>query len=141
MTGETWTLAFQCKGAPREKEFITVNIDRDDISFYNLLCMKSKFGYADRDYLYYKKRCGRDIANLEMIDYEDQALSMIETNENEMKVRLVLSRDEPREQQVTITPLKRSRDQPNTDQSATDPPIDAYKVWLHNLQSDEPDTG
>jgi hypothetical protein len=58
-----------------------------------------------------------------------------------MKVRLVLSRDEPRERQVTITPLKRSRDQPNTDQSATDPPIDAYKVWLHNLQSNEPDTG
>jgi hypothetical protein len=58
-----------------------------------------------------------------------------------MKVRIVLSRDEPRERQVTITPLKWSRDQPNTDQSATDPPIDAYKVWLHNLQSDEPDTG
>jgi hypothetical protein len=55
MTGEMWTLAFQCKGAPREKEFITVNIDRADISFYNLLCMKSKFGYAGRDYLYYKK--------------------------------------------------------------------------------------
>jgi hypothetical protein len=31
---------------------------------------------------------------------------MIETNENEMKVRIVLSRDEPRERQVTITPLK-----------------------------------
>jgi hypothetical protein len=55
MTGEMWTLAFQCKGAPQEKEFITVNIDRADISFYNLLCMKSKFGYAGRDYLYYKK--------------------------------------------------------------------------------------
>jgi hypothetical protein len=55
MTGEMWTLASQCKGAPREKEFITVNIDRADISFYNLLCMKSKFGYAGRDYLYYKK--------------------------------------------------------------------------------------
>lgn len=88
-----------------------------------------------------KKRRGRDVASLEVIDFEDQALSMIEMNESERQVRLVLTRDPPRELHATITPIKRPRDLPNTDDPSTDPPIDAYWIWLQKLQSDEPDTG
>jgi hypothetical protein len=31
--------------------------------------MKDQLGYAARDFLYYKKRCGTDVASLEPVDY------------------------------------------------------------------------
>nr|TKW15028.1 hypothetical protein SEVIR_5G204600v2 [Setaria viridis] len=59
---------------------------RANITFFNLVCLKSKLGYCGRAFLYYKERCGRNTAAL----IGEQ--------------------------------------------------IDAYKIWLQNLQQDEPDT-
>ena len=85
--------------------------------------------------MYYKKRCGRDVARLELIDFEEDAESMIQNNQRERKVRIVLSRDQARELQVSITPMKRPREPEGTDQQRRQEPIDEYKVWLANLQN------
>ncbi|KAJ1267938.1 hypothetical protein BS78_07G097300 [Paspalum vaginatum] len=101
-TGEIWILDFHCKGAPPNNEFLNMDIDRGDISYYNLVCLKLKLGYASRDFLYYKKRCGRNAARLELIDFHHQAAEMIKEGEGEMKARLVLTKKQPKEMQVSI---------------------------------------
>jgi hypothetical protein len=66
---------------------------------------------------------------------------MIEDNQEERKIRLVLSREQVTDNQVTVTPMKRKRGQPNSDDLITNEQPDAYKVWLANLQAREEHTG
>jgi hypothetical protein len=73
-------------------------------------CLKDKFEYSVRDYLYYKKRCGRDTTSVVPIDFEHQARSMIQTYETERKVCLIMTKEPLNELRVSITPIKRSRD-------------------------------
>jgi hypothetical protein len=77
LTGERWSLFFHCQGAEPNKEFIEIVLDRASISLFQLLCLKAKFGYFSRDFLFYKKRCGRDVATLAVIEVEKDAKSMI----------------------------------------------------------------
>jgi hypothetical protein len=51
-------------------------------------------------------------------------------NNMKKKVQMLLSRDQPTQLQVNITPMK----QPMVLEPCTDDPIDAYKVWLMDLQ-------
>lgn len=106
-----------------------------------LLSLKEQLGYSVRDFLYYKKRCGRAVATLEPIDYSRDADRMIESNQDEREVRLVVSRERVKDNQVTITPMKRKRSQQNSDDPITNEQLDAYKVWLANLQAEEEHTG
>jgi hypothetical protein len=110
-------------------------LDRASISLFWLLCLKAKFGYSTRDFLFYKKRCGRDVATLEAIEFEKDAESMIQNSEGERKFKLLLIRDQPTELCVSLTPIKRPREPTNICQQCTKEPIDAYKVWLANLQA------
>jgi hypothetical protein len=126
---------FHCEGAEPNKEFIEVVIDRASISLFQLLYLKAKFGYSSRDFLFYKKRCGRDVATLEAIEFEKYAESMIQNSEGEKKVKLLWTRDQPTELHVSVTPIKRPRELTNICQPCTEEPIDAYKVWLTNLQA------
>jgi hypothetical protein len=91
--GEIWTLLFECMGAPLDREFVELQLDRTYITFSNLFCLKDKFGYSVRDYLYYKKRCGRDTTSVELIDFEHEAISMIQTCETERKVCLIMIKE------------------------------------------------
>jgi hypothetical protein len=70
---------FPCEGAKPNKEFVEIVLDRASISLFQLICLKSKFEYSSRDFLFYKKRCGRDIATLESIEFEKDIESMIKT--------------------------------------------------------------
>jgi len=65
-------------------------IQKSDLRFKTLSSLKDQLGYAVRDFLYYKKRCGRDVATLEPIDYIKHAKIMIQENEMEKEIRLVL---------------------------------------------------
>jgi hypothetical protein len=69
----TWTLYFNCQGGQQGLEFFQYEVERSNISFGNLLTMKSHLGYGVRDYLYYKKRCGNAVATLQEIDYDVDA--------------------------------------------------------------------
>lgn len=60
--------------------------------------------------MYYKKRLDKDVAKLEIIDYESDAQIMIQANSSERKVRLLLTREEPDNMEVNITPIKRPRE-------------------------------
>jgi hypothetical protein len=51
-------------------------IDRDEVTFGNLITMKSNLGYGARDYLYYKRRCGNALATLNEIEYDDDTNAM-----------------------------------------------------------------
>jgi hypothetical protein len=138
-TGEIWTLLFECKGAPLHREIVELQLDRAYITFSNLFCLKYKFGYLVRDYLYYKKRCGRDTTSVKLIDFEHQTSWMRQTYETERKVHLIMTKEPLNELQVSITPIKHSRDLV-MDEEPVQEDLDAYKVWLQELQLEEPDT-
>ncbi|PAN34883.1 hypothetical protein PAHAL_6G139700 [Panicum hallii] len=84
---EKWTLYFTCKGVPAGQEFIQYETDRSDLTFGNLLIMKSHMGYGVRDYLYYKNK--KAVATLKEIDYDVDANSMVVINADEGEIRLV----------------------------------------------------
>jgi hypothetical protein len=138
-TGEIWTLLFECKGAPLHRESVELQLDRAYITFSNLFCLKDKFGYSVTEYLYYNKRCGRDTTSVELIDFEHQARSMIQTYETERKVCLIMTKEPLNELQVSITPIKRSRDLV-MDEEPVREDLNAYKNWLQELQQQESDT-
>jgi hypothetical protein len=125
---------FHCEGAQPNKEFIEIVLDRASISLFQLFCLKAKFGYSSRDFLFYKKQCGRDVATLEAIELEKDAESIIQNSKGESKVKLLLTRDQPMKLRGSMTPIKQPREPTNICQSCTKEPIDAYKVWLSNLQ-------
>ena len=97
---------FHCLGASTEREFIELQIDKADINCFNLLFLKTKFGFSGRDFLHYKKRCGGDKATLSPVDYDIEAMQMIDNNIKEKKVRSLLSRDQATEMEVNISPMK-----------------------------------
>jgi hypothetical protein len=141
LTGDMWTLYFHCVGAPKGQEKIELQMDRADISFYTLFRLKSRFGYTARDYIYYKQRCGRTVATLQVLDFEDQAATMIENNKREKEIRLLMTTEQPRELQVAITPLKRPRDRANTNVPCRDDTINLYKAWLKDMYEVDENTG
>ena len=104
----------------------------------SLLSIKEQLGYAGQDYLYYKKRCGTDVATLQPIDYTRHAERMVHEYAEERTIRLVLSKEQETAHQVSITPLKRPRQQPEDEEHPfMDDPFDAFKDWLANLQADK----
>ncbi|KAJ1295886.1 hypothetical protein BS78_01G257500 [Paspalum vaginatum] len=109
-TDEDWTLVFECKGSPRGRDVVELVIDRAYITFVNLCVLKDKFGYSMWDYMYYKKRCGTDVASLELIDFEHETRAIIVANELERKVRIIIAKEPLKELSVSITPIKRPRD-------------------------------
>ena len=63
---------------------------------------------------------------------------MVQGYEEERKIRLVISKEQETTQQVSITPLKRPRQQPEEDEHPfMDDPFDAYKGRLKELQKDK----
>ncbi|KAJ1262311.1 hypothetical protein BS78_09G096700 [Paspalum vaginatum] len=91
-----------------------------------------------RDFLYYKKRCGRDVARLEAIDFDHQAEAMVENGEGERKARLVLTKEQAKEMQVSISPMKRMREKPISDEDGIYDTRDEYKIWLRDLKKEYP---
>ena len=57
--------------------------------------------------MYYMKRCGNDTALLQRIDYEEDALAMIEDCIQEKKIRIAVSDTQlDQEAEYAITPIK-----------------------------------
>lgn len=126
---------FTCKDALGGQEFASYTITKDELTFGNLITMKSGLGYASRDYLYYKKRCGNAVATLKEIQYDDDANAMVTCNSAEREVRLVLSRDQITERNVQITPIKLPRISSITEDD-TDGSVDDYKKWLKEMHEE-----
>jgi hypothetical protein len=86
-----WTIYFHLKGCGDEDDdFIECKIDRVNLTYPNLICFKEQFGYASRDYLYYKKRRGVDVATIEPIDYSQHAKQMLHDNAKEKEIRFLI---------------------------------------------------
>jgi hypothetical protein len=140
MTGDMWTIHFQRKGRTEEDEF-SADMNRAQISFFNLVHFKEQLGYGARDFLYYKKHCGRDVARLVPIEYSHHVEAVLQDNATDKQIRLVLSREPELEENVSITPIKRHVGKRKHDQSGTDEQLDAYKVWLAKLRAKNKDIG
>jgi hypothetical protein len=136
-TGEAWTLLVHCKNGLPGSEYVKFTLDKADIRLPALYALKDQLGYAVRDYLYYKRRCGRDVATLHPIDYVRHTEMMVQDNESEKEIRFVLTQvPETTTRQVSITPLKQPRDKEREEQdepSFLDDPFDANKEWLKEL--------
>ena len=139
LTGEKWDVEFHCLPTARqpEEKLVIGTMDRDDISFANLLTIKAELCYGTRDYLYYKNRYGNDRATYEELDILKNLDDVIENMEHKKKIRILLTSDELKKWSVPITPLKRSRvnesdgnEDGMEEEEGDDFELDAYKDWL-----------
>jgi hypothetical protein len=128
---EYWTLCFNQKKPDRDIAEIT-KVNKNDITFGELLTMKSCLGYTVRDFLYYKKRSANNVVTLHEIETESDVSVMITNNDEEGKARLVLSKDIITERNVSITPMKKPQGTEFYEDEFTNVPLDDYKVWLEN---------
>jgi len=142
-TGDMWQVLIDFLGGPQDQKRAILDLDRAKITFANLLKFKVKTGYSARDFMYYMKRCGNDTALLQRIDYEEDALAMIEDCIQEKKIRIAVSDTQlDQEGEYAITPIKqRSTHEEVSGQGIQDEDIDAYKVWLNKLPQDENNLG
>lgn len=138
---ESWTLYFRLIGAPPEQDIAEIELERHELTFGNLLTMKSRLGYNMRDFLYYKKRSGNNVATLCEIQTEFDASGMITLNDEEREVRLVLSTDRITERNVSITPMKLPPGTAFYEDEFTNEPLDDYKDWLAELHANNQGRG
>jgi hypothetical protein len=68
LTGEIWDVCVECKNGVKDP-LVTAPIDKGLITMRNLISWKEQLGYGVRDYMYYKKKSGNDVATLEVLDY------------------------------------------------------------------------
>ena len=96
LIGEKWDVEFHCLPTARqpEEKLVIGTMDRADISFANLLTIKTGLCYGTRDYLYYKNRCGNDRATYEELDILKNLDDVIENMEHKKKIRILLTSDE-----------------------------------------------
>ena len=124
-----------CKGSEEGQERVkTYRAYVGQITIGNLTTMKSKLGYRSRDYMYYKKRSAEAPAEatLNEIEFDFDVETMIQSNEEERKVRIVLSKNPIADPSVVITPVKSNRVSSDHDEEeeVQESELDAYKDWL-----------
>ncbi|KAL6643598.1 hypothetical protein ACP70R_018364 [Stipagrostis hirtigluma subsp. patula] len=139
-TDNSWIVYVVCKGTEEGEQFSKAyRVDKRHITLANLTTMKSKLGYGSRDYMYYKQRSADDpaAATLHDIDYDVDALRMVDSHEEERELRLVISKNPLAEQCVAITPIKSktvcsdSDEEEDVDESE----LYAYKDWLRYMHT------
>ena len=124
-----------CKGSEEGQERVkTYRAYVVQITIGNFTTMKSKLGYRSRDYMYYKKRSAEAPAEatLNEIEFDFDVETMIQSNEEERKVRIVLSKNPIAAPSVAITPIKSNRVSSDHDEEeeVQESKLDAYKDWL-----------
>ena len=129
-----------CKGTEEGEQFVKAfRVDKCHITLANLTTMKSRLGYGSRDYMYYKQRSVDDpaAATLHDIDYDVDALRMVDSNEEERELRLVFSKNPLADRCVDITPIKSKTvcSDPDEEEEVDESELYAYKDWLHYLHS------
>ena len=135
--GEKWSVFFNCIGRPREGKCVTLNIREEKNTYLNLISFKARMGYSSRDFLYYKKRCGTAAAFLKLIDFEQDAVDMLQHFVEEREIRFVISKYQEEEDiEYEITPMKPRRHSSVSEQDFQMQDLDAYKVWLRELPQD-----
>ena len=103
------------------------------ITIGNLTTMKSKLGYRSREYMYYKRISAEapTQATLNEIEFDYDVEIMIQSNEEDRKVRIVLSKNPIADPSVAITPIKSNRvSSDHEEEEVQESELDAYKDWL-----------
>ena len=70
-----------------------MQLDKADVTYFNLACFKEQLGYGPRDFVYYKMCYGRDVAKLEAMGYTRDVDTVLRMNEAKREIRLVLSKE------------------------------------------------
>jgi hypothetical protein len=97
MVEDIWTPHFEHEGAAPEQGYVTREIDRDEICYFNLRELVREFGYTSIDYLYYKKRDG-----LVAIELDTDVMAMLKEHETEKEVSLFATK----QRIATLAPSK-----------------------------------
>lgn len=123
-----------------------LDMDRSRITFANLIRHKVQCGYSARDFMFYLKRNGNDTAELHPVDHEEDVFTMVQQGIEEKTCRLIVSiTDIDYHGEYAVTPLKKRRthvtDSGEGDEDEQEEGIDAYKVWLSNLEQDKDNPG
>jgi hypothetical protein len=134
-------IIFPMQWGPHDGQCVKAPMDKSDITFMIILSFKTQLGFTGRDYMYYKKRHGRDVAYLKPLEYTKDVEMMLEANEHEKEVRLVLSKEAEVHEMVTITPQKRRRHEPSRQHDDREEQLDQYKIWLANLEEQQEEIG
>ena len=124
-----------CKGSEEEQECVRIyKAALGQITIGNLTTMKSKLGYRSREYMYYKRRSAEAPAQatLTETEFDYDVEIMLNSNEEDRKVRIVLSRNPIADPSVAITPIKSNRVSSDHDEEeeVQESDLDAYKDWL-----------
>ena len=100
-----------CKGSEEGEERVKTNrAYLGQITIGNLTTMKSKLGYRSRDYMYYKRSLEAPAqATLNENEFNYDVEIMIQSNEEDRKVIIVLSKNPIADPSVAITPIKSNR--------------------------------
>ena len=124
-----------CKGSEEGEERVkTYRAYLGQITIGNLTTKNLKLGYRSRDYMYYKKRSleapAQATPNENEFNYDVEI--MIQSNEEDRKVRIVLSKNPIADPFVDITPIKSNRVSLDHDEEeeVQESELDAYKDWL-----------
>ena len=137
-----WKLNIYCRKENEEDRHLSTEIDRVDVNFANLLRVKDQLGFGVRDYYFYLRRSGNDIACADEIENSKDVDRLIQEVESsgEKVVRLVVSKSPLGSDSVSITPLKRPRgtESDDDDDGNDDELVDEYKTWM---QAQGPDCG
>lgn len=104
--------------------------------------LKQKLGYRMRDIVYYKTRIPDSTAEatLTEIDYDVDVERMKQIHEEEMVIRLVISREPiPINHTMAITPLKSKSAYIHADdeEEVEERDLDEYKLWLADLHQEK----
>jgi tRNA uridine 5-carbamoylmethylation protein Kti12 len=91
--------------------------------------------------LYYKEQCGTNVASLQLIDYEEDALRMLEKSKEEREIRILVTKSQEDQMQCEITHIKRRRHEQVSEEGIQDEDLDAYKLWLKKLPQDVDNPG
>jgi hypothetical protein len=103
MAVDNWTISLQFDGTAKGEKHVQMEMDKDEICYFNLIDLIQQYGYSSVDYLYYKAK-GR----LVVIEQDPQVMEMLNECESEKMVSLFVTK----ERLATLAPTK-SNEEPS----------------------------
>ncbi|GJN34816.1 hypothetical protein PR202_gb23513 [Eleusine coracana subsp. coracana] len=112
MAEDIWTINLECDGADVGDKYVQRKMDRDHISFFDLIALIEEHGYKSIDYLYYKRKDRGLRASLVPIIVDTDVTNMINEHEKEKKVYLFVTREKVIEKNSVSISTTESNEQP-----------------------------
>ncbi|KXG38990.2 hypothetical protein SORBI_3001G271700 [Sorghum bicolor] len=100
MAVENWTIKLECDGAAEGEKHVQIEMDRDEICYYNLIDLIEHHGYRAVDYLFYKKK-----DSLVLLEQDAEVMDMLNECESKKMVSLFVTK----QRLATLVPTKSNK--------------------------------